>query len=61
MAGGVGNLMELQGKVNASGALVITIGSVPSASGGTVSGGVNVLPALQGKVTASNELLVRFV
>lgn len=61
MAGGVGNLLNLLGKVNANSALVLTIGSVPTASGGTVSGGVHVLPSLQGKTTASNELVVRFV
>lgn len=61
MANGVGTLLELQGKVNVDGAVVLIVGSTLAPSGDGSSGGVNVFPALQGKTTADNELVVRFV
>jgi len=59
MADGVGNLMALQGRVTATGALVVVVGTALPASGSSALGGVNSLSKLQGKVNASNELEVR--
>jgi hypothetical protein len=59
MANGVGNLMALQGRVTATGALVVTVGTALPSSGVSADGGVNSLSKLQGKVNASNELEMR--
>jgi len=59
MADGVGNLMALQGRVTATGALVCVVGTTIAASGSSALGGVNSLSKLQGKVNASNELEMR--
>jgi hypothetical protein len=60
MANGVGNLLSLQGKVDASNRLVLTVGTIQTASGTASTGATGPLARLQGKVTANNELVVRF-
>lgn len=47
-------ILSLQGKVNASNALVVT------GDTGAATGGVNTLASCQGKVDASNRLVVKF-
>jgi len=59
MANGINPIASLQGRVNASGALVITIGAVLPAPTGAVGEGRGPIATLQGRVTANNELVIR--
>lgn len=55
MASGLNPILSLQGKVNASNALVV------SGDTGATTGGANALASLQGVVDSSNRLKVVFV
>jgi hypothetical protein len=61
MPNGVVNLFSAQGKTDASDRLVLTVGTIQTASGSASTGAVGPLARLQGKVTANYELVVRFV
>lgn len=61
MADGVGNLMGLPIKTDASGAVVIAITTILTPTGTASTGAAGPLPSLPVKTTASNELVVRFV
>ncbi len=61
MAGGVGPILLLQGKVNANNALAVVMGTINSQPASTNVGGKNPIAMLQGKVDASNQLLVKII
>ncbi len=61
MAGGVGPILMLQGKVNTNNALVVVMGTINSQPASTNVGGKQPIAMLQGVVDSSNQLLVKIV